>query len=74
MAKLNLNREEMPRQKPEERRKNFNEVALGYTEEQARAEAGRCIGCPKRPCTTGCPVGVDIPEFIAAFSRGEFSR
>ena len=72
MAKMNLNREEMPRQAPEIRRRNFKEVALGYSEEQAKAEAGRCIQCPKRPCTGGCPVGVDIPDFLAAFNKGDF--
>jgi glutamate synthase (NADPH/NADH) small chain len=66
MAKLNLNRVSMPKQTPEERSKNFNEVAFGYTHEQALEEANRCIQCKKRNCTEGCPVGVDIPEFIAA--------
>ena len=66
MPKLDLNRVEMPRQDPKERAKNFNEVALGYSEEQAKYEANRCIQCPKRPCVSGCPVNVDIPEFIKA--------
>lgn len=66
MSKLNLNRVPMPRQDPEVRGKNFKEVSLGYTAEAAREEANRCIQCPKRPCTEGCPVGVDIPEFIKA--------
>ncbi len=66
MPKLNLNREEMPRQEPKVRAKNFDEVALGYSSEQAIAEASRCIQCPKRPCTGGCPVSVDIPEFVKA--------
>jgi glutamate synthase (NADPH/NADH) small chain len=66
MAKLNLNRVEMPRQKPEVRAKNYNEVALGYSLEQALEEAERCIQCPKHPCISGCPVEVDIPEFILA--------
>ncbi|HUV44418.1 MAG TPA: NADPH-dependent glutamate synthase [Dehalococcoidales bacterium] len=70
MPKLNLNRVEMPRQDPIERGKNFNEVALGYSEEQAIEEASRCIQCPKRPCVDGCPVNVDIPEFIAALREG----
>ena len=74
MAKLNLNRVEMPRQAPEIRRRNFNEVALGYTEEQAKEEASRCLSCPKRPCTQGCPVGVDIPEFIQAFREGKLEE
>ena len=66
MAKLNLNRVEMPRQKPEVRAKNYNEVALGYSLEQALEEAERCIQCPKHPCIEGCPVEVDIPGFILA--------
>jgi glutamate synthase (NADPH/NADH) small chain len=71
MAKLNLNREPMPRQEPEVRAKNFNEVALGYSLEQARAEASRCIQCVKRNCVTGCPVNVDIPDFISAIRDGD---
>jgi glutamate synthase (NADPH/NADH) small chain len=66
MAKLNLNRVSMPRQDPKKRGKNFNEVALGYNLEQAKEEASRCIQCPKRNCVEGCPVGVDIPDFIKA--------
>ncbi len=66
MAKLNLNREPMPRQEPEVRARNFNEVATGYSLEQTKAEASRCIQCPKRPCIKGCPVNVDIPDFIKA--------
>jgi glutamate synthase (NADPH/NADH) small chain len=54
----------MPKQMPEVRRTNFNEVALGYTEEQAREEASRCLQCPEPQCVTGCPVEVPIPEFI----------
>jgi glutamate synthase (NADPH) small chain len=56
----------MPRQEPRVRAKNFNEVALGYTPEMAKEEASRCIQCPKRNCVSGCPVNVDIPEFIKA--------
>jgi len=71
MGKLNLNRVEMPRQDPGERARNFKEVALGYTLEQAMEEANRCIQCPNRSCTEGCPVGVDIPEFIKAVREGD---
>ena len=60
----------MPRQEPRIRAKNFNEVALGYTPEMAKVEASRCIQCPKRNCVTGCPVNVDIPEFIKALREG----
>jgi glutamate synthase (NADPH/NADH) small chain len=66
MAKLDLNRIPMLRQDPKLRAKNFNEVALGYSAEQAKAEASRCIQCPKGPCVAGCPVDIDIPGFIAA--------
>ncbi len=66
MPKLNLNREPMPRQDPKLRGRNFNEVALGYSLEQAQQEASRCIQCPKRLCVEGCPVNVDIPDFIKA--------
>jgi len=69
--KLNLNRVPMPRQDPQKRGKNFNEVALGYSLEQAQEEASRCIQCPKRGCVAGCPVGVDIPEFINAIREGD---
>ncbi len=71
MAKLNLNRVSMPRQAPGLRARNFNEVALGYSLEQAQAEAGRCIQCPKHPCIDGCPVEIDIPGFIKAVRDGD---
>ncbi len=64
--KLDLNRVAMPRQDPKVRIENFDEVALGYSEDMAIKEASRCIQCPKRPCVAGCPVYVDIPEFIKA--------
>jgi glutamate synthase (NADPH/NADH) small chain len=63
-AGLNLDRVEMPKQEPEVRRRNFDEVATGYTYEMAMAEAGRCIQCKKRNCQQGCPVNIDIPDFI----------
>jgi glutamate synthase (NADPH/NADH) small chain len=66
MAKVNLNREPMAKQDPKVRGKNFNQVALGYSAEQAKAEASRCLQCPKPTCTNGCPVEVDIPGFIKA--------
>lgn len=64
----------MPKQKPEERRKNFEEVAKGYTEEQALEEASRCLQCPKPQCTTGCPVGVCIPDFIKLVKERKHSE
>src|SRR3990172_4143342 len=69
MPKVNLNRVPMPAQDPKERAKNFKEVALGYTPEQFKEEASRCIQCPKRPCIGGCPVGIHIPDFIKAISE-----
>ena len=69
--KLDLNRLPMPKQTPELRRKNFNEVALGYSPEEALKEAGRCIQCKKPSCKEGCPVNVDIPEFIEALHEGD---
>lgn len=65
-AKMNLNRVDMPKQSPEVRRKNFLEVALGYDDKMAAAEAARCIQCKKPKCVEGCPVGVEIPQFIRA--------
>ena len=71
MPKLDLNRVPMPRQAPETRAKNFDEVALGYSDEQAMTEANRCIQCPKSPCVAGCPVDIDIPAFIKAMREGD---
>ena len=73
-AKINmrLDKNEMPSQDPNVRNKNFLEVALGYTEEQALDEAQRCLHCKNKPCQTGCPVGIDIPEFIGHVAEGDF--
>jgi len=62
----------MPEQRPEQRRRNFEEVNLGYTEQQAREEAARCLQCGKPACITGCPIGVKIPEFLARIVQGDF--
>jgi glutamate synthase (NADPH) small chain len=70
-SKLNLNRVEMPKQSPETRKHNFQEVALGYTQDLAEEEAKRCIQCKKPKCVEGCPVGVEIPEFIRAVRDGD---
>ena len=53
----------MPAQPPRQRRSNFEEVALGYSPDQAAAEAARCLNCKGRPCVSGCPVRIDIPGF-----------
>lgn len=63
---------EMPTQSPEIRAKNFKEVALGYSEETAVAEAQRCLNCKNRPCVSGCPVNVHIPDFISKIKEGNF--
>ena len=65
MANMSLVKNKMPEQDPNVRNKNFNEVALGYTAEQAVDEAQRCLHCKKKPCVQGCPVNIKIPEFIA---------
>ncbi len=70
-GKMNLNRLEMPKQTPEERRHNFDEVATGYTYEMAMEEASRCIQCKKRNCQAGCPVNIDIPDFIKFLQQGD---
>lgn len=62
----------MPKQTPEERVRNFNEVALGFTNELAMGEAARCIQCPKPQCVKGCPVEIDIPGFIKCIAEGDF--
>ncbi|MCL6629712.1 MAG: NAD(P)-binding protein, partial [Armatimonadetes bacterium] len=67
-------REEMPRQSPEVRIKNFLEVALGYNEEQAIREAQRCLQCKNKPCTAGCPVEIDIPAFVKLVAEGKFAE
>ena len=67
-------RQAMPEQPAAERGKNFQEVALGYGEETANIEAGRCLQCKTAPCRTGCPVEVDIPAFIHLVKEGHYSE
>jgi glutamate synthase (NADPH) small chain len=74
MPRNEIPRQEMPTQDAAERRCNFDEVALGYTQEMAMAEASRCIQCKKPRCIAGCPVGVRIPEFIDAIHEGDLWR
>lgn len=63
----------MSEQSPEVRRRNFDEVPLGYSQETAMAEAQRCLQCKKPSCVTGCPVQVDIPSFVKQVAEGDFS-
>lgn len=72
MRKEIKERHEMARQSPTERASNFDEVALGYTEEQALEEAKRCLQCKTQPCVAGCPVGIRIPEFLKLMAEGRF--
>ena len=72
--KIIPNRVHMAEQPAEERIKNFREVPLGYTEEQAAEEAGRCLQCKKPACSTGCPVEIDIPAFISLVAEKKFAE
>jgi len=69
-----MHQQKMPKQKPEERIKNFSEVALGFSEKQALEEAKRCLQCKKPFCVAGCPVQIDIPAFIKLISEGKFQE
>jgi len=71
--KLDLNRREMPKQPPEVRRYNFDEVALGYSAETAVEEAKRCLQCNKPKCVLKCPVEIDIPGFIQCIAERDFA-
>ena len=71
-ANMSLTRNAMPVQDAHVRAHNFDEVALGYTEEQAIDEANRCLGCKNMPCVDGCPVKIHIPEFISKIKEGDF--
>ena len=73
MSAIKINRVAMPEQLPEVRSKNFLEVPLGYTPEMAQTEASRCIQCKKPKCVEGCPVGVQIPEFLKLLCEGNFT-
>ena len=74
MANMSPYKVKMNEQQPDIRNKNFKEVALGYTKEQAMEEATRCLNCRHKPCTKGCPVGVPIPEFISEVANGNFDK
>ena len=72
MANMELKKTAMPSQDPKVRAKNFDEVALGYTEEMALFEAERCLSCKNMPCVSGCPVNIHIPAFIEKIKEGDF--
>ena len=71
---MSLTKVPMPEQDPNVRNKNFLEVAMGYTEEMAMEEASRCLNCKNKPCVSGCPVNVRIPEFVAKVAEGKFEE
>ena len=72
MPDTSLKKTEMPTQAPNERNKNFKEVALGYSEEQALKESERCLNCKNKPCVNGCPVMIKIPDFIAKVREKDY--
>ncbi|MBR2869893.1 MAG: NADPH-dependent glutamate synthase [Clostridia bacterium] len=69
---INPKKHEMPTQDAKVRARNFSEVALGYTEEMAISEANRCLNCKNKPCVAGCPVNINIPDFITLVKQGDF--
>jgi len=74
MANMSLKKVPMPEQDPKVRARNFDEVTLGYTPEMAIEEAQRCLNCKHKPCVSGCPVNVRIPEFIVEVAKGDFEK
>lgn len=74
MPNMSPNKVKMPEQEPNVRNRNFLEVTLGYTEEMAKEEAQRCLQCKNKPCVKGCPVNVQIPEFISLVAEGRFEE
>ena len=74
MADMSLKKHEMPTQDPKVRARNFDEVALGYSEEIAIAEAMRCLNCKNMPCVSACPVNIHIPQFIERIREGYFEE
>jgi len=74
MPNMDPEKTPIPEQAPGERIQNFQEVTLGYTEEQAKQEAERCLRCKKQPCMDGCPVQVPIAEFIGHVAAGNFKE
>lgn len=74
MPNMSLEKVKMPEQDPKVRARNFEEVSLGYTKEMAMEEAERCLNCKHKPCVSGCPVNVRIPEFIEQVAKGDFEK
>lgn len=74
MPNMRPDRNPMPSQEPNVRNKNFDEVALGYTEKMAINEAERCLNCKNPLCRNGCPVQIDIPAFIQKVAQGKFEE
>ena len=74
MANMSPKKNPMPEQEPLVRNRNFDEVAKGYTKEMAIDEATRCLNCKAKPCVSGCPVNVRIPEFIEQVAQGNFEE
>ena len=72
MPNMSLTKNPMPSQDPQIRARNFDEVAIGYSEDIALDEAQRCLHCKNMPCVEGCPVNVHIPEFIDKIKEGDF--
>ncbi len=72
--RLAIPAQEMPAQDPKVRSRNMSEVALGYTADQARLEATRCLQCKNAPCISGCPVKIDIPGFVDAIAKSDFQK
>ena len=73
MANMQMEKTPMPEQEANVRNANFKEVALGYTLEQAQNEAQRCLNCKNKPCVSGCPVGIPIPEFVGKVAEGDLA-
>ncbi|WP_010246493.1 NADPH-dependent glutamate synthase [Acetivibrio cellulolyticus] len=74
MPNMSPKKVQMPEQEPDVRNRNFLEVALGYNEDMAKEEAQRCLQCKHRPCVEGCPVNVQIPDFIKLVADGKFEE
>ena len=72
MPNMSMTKVPVPEQDAKVRSRNFEEVCLGYTKEQAMEEATRCLNCKNKPCVSGCPVNIHIPEFIAKVAEGDF--